>query len=475
MTPYEIVKSRFTLPFEGYNYQIETINNLAPLPKQGHYLAVGVGKTFTSTVSGLYKLLMGEAHIVIVLMPPILLTSWYRWLVSIPGVSALVYAGTPAQRAKMKFEGNMFVLMSYDIFKRDQDEIVKQVRDTDKVCLICDEATAIKNVESKNYKIVRDFSEGGHLLLLTGTPLAKILDGYAYVKLLASSIYRNFTQFKNVHIAEYDFWGTPTKFKNLPMLEKNLRVNAVRLLKEDVLTNLPPITYTPLHYHLERKHIELYKQLAEEQLLEYEDGTKLDATETTKLWHALQQIVMNYGHFSGNPDDVARGYEIIDEVLEELEGEQTADGHEGAKGKLIVFTNYKLTSRGVTAYCKKYGAVAAYSEVTAKQQQLNIDRFLSDPNCRVFVIQVQSGGYGLNLQDVCSDILFLEAPLIPIQFEQAVGRCYRNGQKRRVHVRVGIAQGTIQVHLNNLLLKKDELVNKVIRNFKDIRQALYGQ
>jgi SNF2 family DNA or RNA helicase len=462
VSPYEIVLGKYELPFILYQYQQETVNSLAPLQKTGHYLAVGVGKTATSTVSALYKFQVSEADKCIVLMPPILLASWHRWLLSIKGVTATKYAGTPKQRSKMKFDSD-FTLMSYDIFKRDQDRIACSF-DHSRTVLIADEATAIKNVESKNYKVVRDFSMDGFLMLLTGTPLAKILDGYAYIKLVAPGIYRNFQQFKNIHVDKEDFYGNPKTFKNLPMLNRNMQVNSIRILKEDVLTQLPDITYSPIHYDLEDAHIKLYNKLAEEQLLEFDDGSKLDATESTRLWHALQQIVMNYDHFSSNSGNVSSGYELIDQTMDELAG-----------NKLIVFTNYKLTSRSVTEYTKKYGSVAVYGEVSAANQQKNVDRFMSDPTCLVLVAQVQSAGYGLNLQDCCSDVLFLEAPLNPIHFEQACGRVYRNGQLRKVHIRVAIAVGTIQVHLSNLLMKKDALVNRVVRNYKDIKEALYGK
>jgi len=476
MEPYDLVASRYGLPFECYPYQVGAINALAPRQKSGHYLAVGVGKTATSTISALYKREVGEIDQTIVLMPPILLMAWHRWLQSIKGVTSMIYAGPPKKRANMRFN-TQFILMSYDIFKRDFDRIVSEV-DGSRTCVIADEATAIKNIESKNYQRVRDFTEIGHLMLLTGTPLAKILDGYAYVKSLAPSVYRSYNQFKNIHVEEEDFYGTPVTFRNLDILNRNMRVNSVRILKEDVLKELPAVTYTPLHYELEDKHLALYRKLAEEKLLEYKDGTKLDATETTRLWHALQQVVCNYDYFSQDPKNLSACFDIVDQVMSELEGEQqigtNGEPIEGIGKKLIIFTNYKLTSRHVAEYTKKYGSVAVYGEITAANQQKNIDRFMNDPTCRVLVAQVQSAGYGLNLQDCCSDVLFLESPLIPTQFEQAVGRVYRNGQRNKVHIRVGIAEGTIQMKLLNMLMKKDHLVNQVVRNYQDIRDALFG-
>lgn len=462
MNPVDLVLSRYGLPFEFYPYQAGTINELAPLPKSGHYLAVGVGKTATSTACCLYKKAVGDIDKAIVLMPPILLDMWNRWLTSIKGTTSMVYRGAPSQRKKLKFDKD-FTLMSYQIFKQDMDRILKEFN-PERTALVCDEATAIKNYSSQNYKMVRDFSMDGHLMLLTGTPMANPADGYAYVKLLAPEVYRNFNHFRNVHVEEEDFFGKPKSWSNLDLLEKHMKINAVRILKEDVLDQLPEITYTPIHYSLHDKHLALYKQLVEEQLIELGDGSKIDATEATALWHKCQQLVCNYGFFSDDDSVRSAGFDLIDQTMDEL-GDQ----------KLIVFTNYRMTSESVYAYCReKWGATLIYGGTKPNDRQKHIDRFMDDRKCQIMVAQMQSAGYGLNPQEVCADVLFMEEPLTPILFEQAVGRVYRNGQKRKVNARVGVALGTIQEHLLSELMRKDALVNTIVRNYQDIRKALYG-
>lgn len=461
-TPAELVASRYGLPFEFYQYQSETINDLAPLPRTGHYLAVGVGKTATSTGCSLYKQAVNEIDRTIVLMPPILLDMWDRWLKSIRGVTSMIYRGTPAKRKKLRFESD-FILMSYQIFKKDVDRIIEET-DPNRIALVCDEATAVKNYASDTYKAVRDFSMDGHLMLLTGTPLAKIEDAYAYVKLLAPLVYRNFNHFRNLHIAAVDNFDRPVEFQNLEMLEKHMGYNAVRILKEDVLDQLPEITYTPIHYELAEKHYALYRQMVEEQLLEMEDGSKIDMTQASALWHAMQQVVMNWNYFGDDPSLKSAGFDLIDQTMEEL----------GSR-KLIIFTNYRMTSESVYAYTKdKWGSTLVYGGTKSSQRQANIDRFMDDPRCQILVAQMQSAGFGLNPQEVCADVLFVEEPLSPILFEQAVGRVYRNGQKNKVHARIGVALRTIQAKLMEDLMRKDALVNVVVRNFKDIRLALYG-
>ncbi|MFZ3012150.1 MAG: hypothetical protein WA045_00460, partial [Nitrospira sp.] len=74
-TPYSIVRSHFTFPpdIEEREYQINTVNDLGPLPRAGYYLGGGTGKTFIATVVALFKRLMQGAGTTVITMPPILL------------------------------------------------------------------------------------------------------------------------------------------------------------------------------------------------------------------------------------------------------------------------------------------------------------------------------------------------------------------------------------------------------------------
>lgn len=462
MTPTQLALTKYSLPFSLYDYQEETVNELGPLPKSGHYLAVGVGKTATSTVATLYKFITGEATHAIVLLPPILFKTWSRWLRKVGGVDHMLYRGNPKERAKLDLGSAKFTLMTYNIFKSDYERLLASF-DTSKTVLICDEATAIKNVGSQNHKAVRDFSADGHLMLLTGTPLAKLEDAYAYCKLLGSGAYRSLQHFYNLHVTEYDFYDKPIEYGNLELLEKNLRINSKRILKEDVLDRLPEIQYTPIHYDLSKAHYALYRQLVDEQLLEMDNGEKIDATDASRLWHNMQQIVLNPAHFGIDEQPV--GFEVLDEVLDELGDE-----------KLIIVANYRLSVDAIMNHLteRKIKAVKINGTVTKAQAERNVDLFTDNPSVRCIVLQPKSGGYGLNLQDSCSNILFMECPLTPIDWEQAIGRVYRNGQMKKVQVWVAIAGATIQMHLLKILMDKDYLVNRVMRNAQDIKDALFG-
>ena len=459
--PYERVKRHYTLPFTARTYQEQTINELAVLDRAGYYLDTGTGKTFCSTVSALYKRTMG-AHHVLVIMPPILITGWARFLKSIPEVSVTTYRGTPAQRKKLPLAGD-FILMSMQIFKKDYERLCSEL-DHKSLVVIVDEATSVKNVASDNYKKVRDFTVGQHLMLLTGTPLSTPLDGYAFIKQVAPTVYRNLHQFENIHVAERDFFGTVTAWKNLELLADNLKVNSVRLLKTDVLQDLPSISYDPVFYELDAAHYRLYKTLAEEQLLPLKDGGKIDATVEQALHHALQQIVCNYDYFADDPSCVSNTIELVKELVEEL----------GDK-KLLVFANYRMTNRKLIELLKPYGAVGAFGDLTTTQQRKNIDHFIDSSSCRILVAQPTSAGYGVDgLQHVCQETLFVELPSIPRDFHQAVARLWREGQKEKVTVRIAVAERTLQVRKLKQMLAKDELVSKVQKSYADLRKEIFG-
>lgn len=461
---YEAVRAAYTLPFDPYPYQGDTIEELGPLPRAGLYLDPGTGKTFCSTVVALHNKITRGAQ-TIVAMPPILLVGWEKFLRQIsPKLRITVYRGSPKQRLEMDL-GADFVLMSTVIFKKDFDRLDKHFRGKP-VTLIVDEATSVKNISSDNHKMVHNFvlNHDCALMLLTGTPLTTPADAYAYIKLIAPGTYRNLGQFEKIHIEERDFFDKPVKWRHLDVLAKNMLINAKRVIKEHVLDQLPPVTYTPMFYELEPKHLKLYNKLAEEQLLLLKDGGKIDATNSSALYNNLQQIVLNYAHFAQEPGARPAGYDLLDEVLDEL-GDR----------KLMVISNYRLTNRALTEYLRPHNAVAVFGDIAPAQKDRNLKRFEEDPACRVLVGQPTSVGYGVDgLQAVCSDLLFMESPIVPRDFEQTLARLYRDGQAFNVHCRIAVANQTLQVRLHKSLLDKDDLVTRVQGKFDNLRNLIHG-
>lgn len=473
VTPYDRVRAayKFFSPrgkeMDDRPFQVQIINNLALLPRSGLYMGVGTGKTFVSVVIALFKMLTNQIDVVVVAMPPILIIGWYRFLSRIqPALSILMYRGNPKKRLELNCRGHQFVLLSLDILKRDYDRIRRQLHGL-RIFLIVDEATSIKNVASDNHDAVRDMVlDGADVSLLTGTPLSTPQDAYAYIKLIAPSIYRNLTHFENIHVVDRDFNDRPCEWSNLELLQENMKVNSVRVQRREVQKDCPPVDYLPMHYELAPAHYKLYKMLAEEQLIPLADGGKIDALTEQALYYAMQQIVINWSYFSQDERCVAKGLELAEEVLEELNGR-----------KLIVVGNYRMTNRTLLQrWQKKHNALAMFGDISKSRQEKNKDLFAYEDKYKLMIIQPTSAGYGIDdWQFVCSDMLFLEMPNVPRHFHQCVARIDRDGQEEPVNVRVATALRTIQVKLLKDCMAKDELVGRVQPNIKDLRAALYGE
>ena len=459
--PYQELKRRIELPVELYEFQQKATNELGPMPRLGLYFDVGTGKTFTAITVAMYKMLFASIEKTVVIMPPVLLQNWKRNIEKFPGTDVMVYAGTPAQRKKLKFD-KRFILVGIQMFKRDFKRFEEELG-ASRLFVVVDEAQALKNPGSDNFKFVRDFSLVNDLCLLTGTPLSVPEDGYAYIKLLTPEVYKSQYQFESIHVTERDFrTNKPKAYAHLDMLNRNLLLVAHRVLKEDVLRDLPELTYTPIYYDLEPEHLKLYNRMVDEQMVKLTNGGKIDLTNVSALYQALQQVPCNAEYFSeGRIRSTV--FDLIDTVMDELAGR-----------KLVIFCHYRRTTTQLLEYLKAFNAVALWGET--KDRQAPIDTFVREPKCKVIILQIQAASAGIDgLQDVCQDMLFVEMPYRASTFHQAIARLHRDGQMSGVNCRVAIAQKTLQVRVWEFLQENDSLVNTVIRGAQDIRAALEGR
>ena len=424
---------------------------------------VGSGKTVLSTVVAL----MRDADFVIVTAPPILIPGWVKWLKQVSD-NVLMYRGTPKERAAMPLHAARWVVVSHAIFRTDYDRLMEELLKRERPEIIVDEAHNLKNVSSILYKKVKQALPHVHLQMLTGTPLSNPLDAYSYIALKEPGAYRSYEQFRRLHVESEDFFGKPTRFRNLDILKRELSVRTISRTKKEIHGyDLTPI-FPDTTYELSDKHYALYRRLVEEQLLTFEDGSKIDATSAAALRHALQQVVVNFDHFSNDPKNRSAAYDIIDQTLEETGCSNVANS------KLIIWTKYKMTSAKVTDYCNrlKIKTVAAYS---GADSSASAEAFMSDPSVRILVANPQSAGAGLNPQFVCSEALFLEMDTVPIYNRQSIGRLDRAGQTTTPRMRIAVAENTVQVGLYRDMLAKDDTVQKIEPTKDSLRQMLLGR
>lgn len=459
LNPIEALEKHYKLPFDLYPYQMENLEFYTNNRKTGMFWEPGTGKTAQAVASALIWLGEREYDKVVVIMPPILIDQWRVFLESVEGVEPediLMYRGTVKQREKLKLGKNKFTLVSSAIFRIENDKF--NAAFDSNTYVIRDEAHDIKNMQTQNFKKFKAFAADKAVNLLTGTPLSDPEDAYAYMSLLAPEIYRTKSRFMNIHAGRRDFFNKVLEWNDLDMLRDNMNMVSTRVLFKDV-HDIKEV-FTPIPYTLNKKHWELYRQVAEDELLRIDDS-KIDATSTQALYHTLQQIICNFEYF-GNGKSTC--FDVIEQVLDEINGR-----------KLVIFGYYRRTNEALLEHLKKYNAVAAYGAQTPVQNRTAAETFQKDPDCRIMIVQPSSGGVGLDgLQTVCHDGLFLEFPSMR-EFKQAYARLHRTGQKNVVNIRIAYALETLQVTQFANLMHKDSVVNKVVRSKEDLRKAIFGE
>ena len=449
--------------FQLKDLQIKDIETFVLWKASGNFYEVGGGKTVVSTAVAL----MRDADLVVVTVPPILTTSWVRWLKTAAS-SVVAYVGSPAQRANLNLSEFKWLVVSHAIFRKDFDRLAALVQSRERPELIVDEAHHIKNVQSILYKKVKTLAPLVNLQLLTGTPISKPTDTYAYISLKTPTSYRNYVQFMTIHVSHVGVFGKPIGHAHLDMLKERFKEKTISRTKSEIHDyDLKPL-FPDTTYELSLAHYKLYQRLVDERLLSFDNGAKIDATTTSALRHALQQVIVNFDYFSQEPKNRSAAYDIIDQTIEETNcTSQSAS-------KLIIWSKYKRTTASVLDYCTKLGikTVAAYSGANSSA---SAEAFMHDPSVRILVANPQSAGAGLNPQYVCNEALFLEMDTVPIYNRQSIGRLDRAGQTKTPRMRIAVAANTVQVGLFKDLLRNDDMVQRIESTKDSLRQMLLGQ
>jgi SNF2 family DNA or RNA helicase len=102
-----------------------------------------------------------------------------------------------------------------------------------------------------------------------------------------------------------------------------------------------------------------------------------------------------------------------------------------------------------------------YLDGKTRDRQARVDRFQTDPDCKLFLISLKAGGVGLNL--TAADYVFLLDPWWnPAVESQAIDRTHRIGQTRRVFAYRLIARDTVEEKVLQLQQSKRDLADAII-------------
>jgi superfamily II DNA or RNA helicase len=147
------------------------------------------------------------------------------------------------------------------------------------------------------------------------------------------------------------------------------------------------------------------------------------------------------------------------------------EDHVYAGGKVVVFTGRRKDCDALGEQVKKCEAVkktkapvwSAHGATSATLRQEIVDEYMSTTTAAVLVATGDSFGESLNMQDTDA-ALFVMLPYTPGQVRQWEGRFCRLGQKRPVTIYYVIAEGTVDEHVADILIRKLPAVEKIAKD-----------
>ncbi|KAK6990646.1 DNA repair and recombination protein RAD54 [Biomphalaria glabrata] len=171
----------------------------------------------------------------------------------------------------------------------------------------------------------------------------------------------------------------------------------------------------------------------------------------------------NYSTKSVNPE--LSGKVVILDTLLALIKSTTND-------KVILVSNYTQTLDLFEKLCQQrgYGNVRLDGSMTIKKRAKVVDRF-NDPTSPEFIFMLSSkaGGCGLNLIGANRLVMF-DPDWNPANDEQAMARCWRDGQKKQCYIYRLIATGTIEEKIFQRQAHKKALSSCVVDNEQDVER-----
>ena len=147
------------------------------------------------------------------------------------------------------------------------------------------------------------------------------------------------------------------------------------------------------------------------------------------------------------------------------------EDHVFAGGKIVIFTGRRKDCEALGEQVKKCEAVkktscpvwVAHGATSATLRQEIVDDYMNTRTAAVLVATGDSFGESLNMQDTDA-ALFVMLPYTPGQVRQWEGRFCRLGQKRPVTIYYVVAEGTVDEHVADILIRKLPAVEKVAKD-----------
>lgn len=327
--------------------------------------------------------------------------------------------------------------------KAIQDALYLGIKDGYIGAIIVDEIHKAKNGSSQQGKALRTLRSPVKIGL-SGTPMNKAEDLWNILTWLGVEK-RSFYSFRNAYCVMGGYGGYKVVgHKNLESLNAELNKVMIRRKKEEVL-DLPPKIYSTEYVELSVPQQKIYRDIKNGIIADLEN---ILAT-VNPLSCTLRLRQLTGGLFTEDNPKLERIKDMLDEEI-------IPNGY-----KAIIFSQWEqITSLYVEAL-KEYNPIYITGKVSPEDRQKEVERFQTDPDCKIAIGTIGAMGTGLTLNKA-SYIFFVDKLWNSGENSQAEDRAHRIGTVGTVNIISMVAKGSIDEGVEEYLVENKDLFERIV-------------
>ena len=462
-----------------YEHQLKALEMSWERPYFAYFMEMGTGKSkvLIDNISMLYD--NGKINGVLIVAPKGVVKNWHEGEIPTHLVDHIEHKNILWQsliniKQQKKLDSlfetgedlHILVMNVESLSTKKGVAFAEKFLNSHRALMAIDESTTIKNPEAKRTKNIVTLGKlATYRRILTGSPVTKSpLDLFKQCEYLDPELlgFSSFYTFRNRYAVMVDrnFGGRrvqiPAGYRRLDELSEILKKFSDRVLKQDCL-DLPEKTFTKRTVELSEEQKKAYDEMKSSAITILKGQSSTAVNVLTQLIR-LHQITC--GHMKTDSGEVINlKSSRLDELMQIL-AENT--------GKVIIWANYihdilnieKAIKEeyGSTSYCTYYGATKA------EDRQRCIYDFQNKKNdCRFFIGNTQTGGYGITLT-AASTVVYYSNNYDLEKRIQSEDRAHRIGQKNPVLYIDLVAKKTV-----------DEKIIQALRNKVNIAKEISGE
>jgi SNF2 family DNA or RNA helicase len=348
---------------------------------------------------------------------------------------------------------------NYETIRRD--DFISHLKNMEFDIVIADEASRIKDKNTKSFKNLMRISETAkHRLVLTGTPAPNgVLDLWSQFMFVdrGETLDPHYTDFRQDVASSYNIGpGRPPTWRAKPgaadRVAPMVAMRSVSIKLEDCV-DLPPVTTIERPVVLPAENARAYQQMKLQLFAEIE-GQTLSVTNQLSKLTKLRQITGGFVYdTAGNSVIPMKKNPKLDELALVLEEIGDRD--------VIVWAEYRAEIEAILERFKSRNPISLYGGTGGQDKKDEaFDKFRDDPTCSLCVAHPQSASVGLTMTWAQYSISYSISYRYDDDYQKN-RRIYRPGQTRPVVFMYLICPGTIDSTMMACIRRKESLSDRL--------------